>query len=65
MSERAVRSPGQARAEGRTFWELAGRPRLYHAGDVLRELAKEIPYFAACAEGEVHEHGVLLACGEK
>jgi NADH-quinone oxidoreductase subunit G len=59
-TERAVRPPGMARAEGRTFWELAGRPRLYHAGDVLRELAAEVPYFAACTAGEVFEHGVWL-----
>jgi len=59
-TERAVRPPGMARAEGRTFWELAGRPRLYHAGDVLRELAAEVPYFAACTAGEVSEHGVRL-----
>ncbi|MBI3466056.1 MAG: molybdopterin-dependent oxidoreductase, partial [Planctomycetes bacterium] len=63
-SERAVRPPGQARAEGRIFWEMAGRPRLYHAGDVLRELAAEVPYFADCAEAEVPEHGVRLAWGE-
>ena len=63
-TERAVRSPGHARAEGRIFWELAGRPRMYHAGDVLRELAAEVPYFADCAEGEVPEHGVRLAWGE-
>jgi NADH-quinone oxidoreductase subunit G len=61
MTERAVRAPGHARPEGRTFWELAGRPRMYHAGDVLRELGKEIPYFAGCAEREIPEHGVLLA----
>jgi NADH-quinone oxidoreductase subunit G len=59
-TERAVRAPGQARAEGRTFWELSGRPRLYHAASVLQELAREIPYFAACAEGSVPKHGVRL-----
>ena len=35
-TERAVRPPGSARAEGRIFWDLGGRPRLYHAGHVLR-----------------------------
>jgi NADH-quinone oxidoreductase subunit G len=64
VTERAVRPPGQARAEGRIFWELAGRPRLFHAGDALKELAREIPYFADCAEAEVPEHGVRLAWGE-
>jgi NADH-quinone oxidoreductase subunit G len=60
FTERAIRAPGHARSEGRIFWELAGRPRLYHAGDVLKELAQEIPYFAPCAAAEVPEHGVLL-----
>jgi predicted molibdopterin-dependent oxidoreductase YjgC len=64
LTERAIRPPGQARAEGRIFWELASRPRLYHAGDVLRELAADVPYFADCAEAEVPEHGVRLAWGE-
>ena len=63
-TERAMRAPGQARPEGRTFWELAGRPRLYHAGDVLHELAAEIPYFADCKASEVPEHGLRLAWGE-
>jgi NADH-quinone oxidoreductase subunit G len=60
-TERAVRAPGQARAEGRIFWELAGRSRLYHAATVLQELASEIPYFAACAGAAVPDHGVRLA----
>ena len=59
-TDRAVRPPGDARVEGRIFWELTGRQRLYHAGDVLAELAAEIPFFAPCAEGEVGEHGVML-----
>ncbi len=64
VTERAVRPPGQARSEGRTVWELAGRPRLYHAGDVRIELAREVPGFAAAAEAKVPEHGVRLAGGE-
>jgi NADH-quinone oxidoreductase subunit G len=58
-TERAVRPPGQARAEGRIFWELAERPRLYHSGDVLKEMAQEIPFFAACA-GVIPDHGIRL-----
>jgi len=60
-TERAVRLPGQAHAEGRIFWELAGRPRLFHAGDVLGELAAAVPYFANCANQKVPEHGIRLA----
>jgi NADH-quinone oxidoreductase subunit G len=59
-TERAVRAPGSARPEGRIFSELAERPRLYHAGDVLRELAQEIPFFAACDTAEIPEHGIRL-----
>jgi hypothetical protein len=33
---------------------------LYHAGDVLRELAQEIPFFAACDTAEIPEHGIRL-----
>jgi NADH-quinone oxidoreductase subunit G len=60
MTERAVRAPGHARAEGRTFWELSGRPRMFNAAGVLRELACENPYFGPCAVGDVPEHGVFL-----
>jgi NADH-quinone oxidoreductase subunit G len=59
-TERAVRPPSSARAEGRIFWELAGRPRLYVADDVRRELAAEVAYFAACQAGEVPELGLRL-----
>jgi NADH-quinone oxidoreductase subunit G len=60
-TERAVRPPGSARAEGRIVWELAGRPRLYVADDVRQELAADVPYFAACRDGNVPEHGLRLA----
>jgi NADH-quinone oxidoreductase subunit G len=63
MTERAVRLPGQARSEGRTFWELTGGERLYRAADVLQELAREVEYFAPCASGLVPEHGVQLSGG--
>jgi NADH-quinone oxidoreductase subunit G len=59
-AERAVRPPGEARSEGRIFWELAQRPRLYHAGDVRKQLAAEVPFFAA-AQDEISEYGVRLA----
>lgn len=59
-TERAVRPPGNARAEGRTFWELAARPRIYHVDDVRRELAAAIPYFAAASAAEIPEFGVRL-----
>ena len=59
-TERAVRPPGQARCEGRIFWELAGRSRLYLAEEILKELAGEAPYFEACAQAAVPEQGLRL-----
>lgn len=60
-TERAVRPPGDARPEGRIFWELAERERLFHSGDVLGELARAVPFFAACAAAEIPQHGIRLA----
>ncbi|MCY2995115.1 MAG: molybdopterin-dependent oxidoreductase [Planctomycetota bacterium] len=59
-TERGLRPPGDAHAEGRIFWELAERSRLYLAEDVLRELARDVPYFAACEQGPVPEQGMRL-----
>ncbi|MFP6770454.1 MAG: hypothetical protein VB859_19925, partial [Planctomycetaceae bacterium] len=52
--------PGVARPEGRIFWDLAGRERLYHSGDVLAELAEKMAFFAPCAEGVVGSLGTQL-----
>ncbi len=60
ITKRAVRPPGDAHTEGRIFWELAGRQRLYNAGDVLDELAEEVPFFAPCGNGKVGARGVML-----
>jgi NADH-quinone oxidoreductase subunit G len=62
-TERAVRPPAQARAEGHILWELAQRDRLYNARDVLGELAADLPTFAACAGGNVAEYGARVAAG--
>lgn len=50
-TERGVRPQEMARAEGRIFWELAERPRLYHAGDVMVELAAAVPILAQKCQG--------------
>ena len=60
VTQRAVRSPGGARSEGRIFWDLSGRERLYHAGDVLDELAGKMAFFAPCAEGAAGSLGIKL-----
>ena len=44
---RSIRSPGEARPDGRILWELAGRKGLFQAAAVRRELAETIPAFAA------------------
>jgi NADH-quinone oxidoreductase subunit G len=56
----AVRSAGQARADGRTFFELLQRRGLVHAPTLRAELAREVPYFAALGENDPGEYGILL-----
>jgi len=55
----AVRPPGGVRPEGTLFWELLGRPGLYQASNVLREVAAEIRYFHV-AGGSIPELGLNL-----
>ena len=47
------------RLEGQLFMDLAGRPGLYNAAAVRKELAAEVPYFAGLGAG-VAELGVKL-----
>jgi NADH-quinone oxidoreductase subunit G len=56
----AVR-PGQfARTDGQVFLDLLERRGLLHLETLRRELAAEVPFFAALA-GDLGEHGVRLA----
>ncbi|MHC4402677.1 MAG: NADH-quinone oxidoreductase subunit G [Planctomycetota bacterium] len=55
----AIRPPLGVRTEGSLYWDLLGRKGLYDAETVLRELASEIPYFSAAAEG-VSDTGIGL-----
>ena len=55
----AVRPPSGARVEGGVYWQLLEGKSMYRPPRVLRQLADEIPYFAAAADG-VGEHGVDL-----
>ncbi len=55
----AVRPPAGVRPEGGLFWEMSGRPGLYHARTVLSEVAAEIVYFAA-AGCEIPDVGIDL-----
>ena len=45
----AVRPPAGAQVEGQLYWRLLGRRGLFHPGEVLDELARQIAYFAPAA----------------
>ena len=59
----AVRPPAGVMAEGPLYWRLLGRTGLYNAKTVLKEVTREIPYFAA-ANGNVPSIGVDLKIGQ-
>ncbi|MBL8792447.1 MAG: molybdopterin-dependent oxidoreductase, partial [Planctomycetia bacterium] len=61
---RAIRPPGEVRADGQVFLDLMERRGLVHAPTIRAELAKEVPYFGALAS-EPGEHGVALASAER
>jgi NADH-quinone oxidoreductase subunit G len=56
----AVRPGLLARPEGQIFLDLLGRRGMLHAPTLRQELAKEVPFFAALASGDLGEHGVRL-----
>lgn len=57
---KSVRSPGNARPDNRILWELTGRTGLFHAGNLRKEIAEQIPGLAALQGGKLGELGVLL-----
>jgi NADH-quinone oxidoreductase subunit G len=57
---RSIRTPDGARPDGRIFWDLSGRRGLYNAAAVRKEMAQQIPAFAAFEQGALGEFGVLL-----
>jgi NADH-quinone oxidoreductase subunit G len=57
--KRACRPPLDTRLEGQLFMDLAGRPGLYNAAVVRKEMAAEVPYFAKLA-ARVGELGIKL-----
>jgi NADH-quinone oxidoreductase subunit G len=52
--------PDAVRTDGQVFLDLLERPGLVHAPSLRRELAAEVPYFAALAGGDPGEYGVML-----
>lgn len=56
----AIRPLGEARADGRIVFELTGRAGVFNSAVIRRELAREIPAFAALASGELGELGTFV-----
>lgn len=57
--KRSIRSPEEARPDGRILWDLAGRTGLFNANLLRQEIAQEIPALAALA-GEISGSGTVL-----
>ncbi|GIX04185.1 MAG: hypothetical protein KatS3mg114_0054 [Planctomycetaceae bacterium] len=57
---RALRAPGDARADGRILWELTGRRGLFQAATLRRELSAWIPACHNLSVGNLPEYGVSL-----
>lgn len=55
----AIRTPGDARTDGRILLDLMERRGLWHAATIRQEMAAAIPAFAALAD-ELGNQGVLL-----
>ena len=60
MIRRSVRGPGDARADGRILWDLSGRTGLFHAANLRREIAGEIPSLRSLGAGDLGPHGVFV-----
>jgi NADH-quinone oxidoreductase subunit G len=59
----AVRPAHRLRTDGQIFLDLLGRRGLLSAAAIRKEMAAEVPFFAALASGELGEHGVRLGGG--
>jgi NADH-quinone oxidoreductase subunit G len=47
----AIRPPAGVLTEGQLYWQLLKKPGLYRASGVLSDIAREMAYFSAAAEG--------------
>jgi NADH-quinone oxidoreductase subunit G len=61
---RSIRSPGEAKPDGRILWDLAGRRGLFNPAALRKEMGETIPALAPLATGELGEYGVLLPLGD-
>jgi NADH-quinone oxidoreductase subunit G len=57
---RSIRSPGEAKPDGRILWDLAGRRGLFNAAALRKEIGEKIKGFEALAVGKLGVHGVRL-----
>ena len=55
-----VTPTGEVRTDGQVFLDLQGRRGLVHAPTLRKEIAAEVPYFAALAGGGLGEYGIQL-----
>lgn len=58
--KRSIRSPEEARPDGRILWELDGRKGLFNSRALRQEIALEIPLLAALAEESLEFNGVMV-----
>lgn len=57
----AIRSPGEARPDGRILMELTERKGLFNAMALRKEIGKTIPSLFALSAGDLGEYGVQVA----
>jgi hypothetical protein len=57
---RSVRTPGEARPDGRILWDLSGRRGLFHAVNLRREIGQTVVEFKCFGDGKLGEQGRLL-----
>ena len=56
----AIRPPAGAMSDGQLLWRLLDKKGLYNPRSVMEELAREISYFSAAANGPVPATGIDL-----
>jgi NADH-quinone oxidoreductase subunit G len=56
----AIRSPGEARADGRILFDLAERKGLFNAMTIRKEIGSAIPALKVLAVGDLGEKGLKL-----
>jgi NADH-quinone oxidoreductase subunit G len=60
-----VTPTGEVRTDGQVFLDLLERRGLLHAPTLRAEMAREVPYFAPLAGGDLGEYGIPLEPAER